>query len=65
MEPGDRVSVAVDFWTGADRCSYLGYTERWIDDDFNLFDIPANILKLVGDENMATLEKMPTPNLKM
>ena len=32
----ERVSVAVDFWTGADKCSYLGYTERWIDSCLNI-----------------------------
>ena len=42
-------SVAVDFWTGIDNCSYLGYTERWLDENFCLFDLPANIVQHVGE----------------
>jgi hypothetical protein len=48
--------VAVDFWTGADKNSYLGYTERWLDNDFQLFDLPANIVQHIGDEKIATLK---------
>ncbi|KAH0604042.1 uncharacterized protein H6S33_007073 [Morchella sextelata] len=56
IKSGGRISITLDAWTAGNKLPYLGITAHWIDEEFKLWDIVLDFIRLHGShtaENLA------------